>query len=602
VSGILALLHLDGRPVNHELARRLTDSMRSIGPDGRSVWAEEETALGCAAFHTVPEQPGEANPLAVDDLVVVLDGRIDNRGELRAACRGRGVDIEPEAGDGAHVLAAYRAWGLDAPAHLVGEWAFVIWDRRQRLLLAARDHMAVRSLRWWASSDTLIVCSVFRPILDHPDVRPEPDEGVIAEWLAGTPKSLDGTLWKGVSSVPGGRCLVADAGGTTPRVLQYWDRSRLLEDPIRTEDDARELMIAGVEEAVRCRMRVIGTPEIELSGGWDSSTVAVVAHDLHHAGRAGDFALSSAVYPGERHDEAMYIEAVEQHLRRAAIKRAQDLVPIEDTQQALSEIGHPWPRDASRQLPVTPTRRVTLSGDGGNETLGGMWSSAASVGLSPFIVGSSSARHSLDAFLHRVVRPRLRPHLPRLIRVARQPPLGEWLSPDLIKRTSLPERLANAEALPRHGTTRQRELLGWADFWGVHFTDLTTELDRGRYVELRHPLHDVRLFELAVRTPARFSGTVQFGTRRLHAAAFASRLPRPVTARVWGVDFDDLRRREVLQMRGRAKGCPELVARGFVTPEGLSKLDARIGSSGPVLWAASLLYAVELWMSSTSST
>ena len=39
--------------------------------------------------------------------------------------------------------------------------------------------------------------------------------------------------------------------------------------------EAADAIRSAVTEAVRAHLRCIGTPEIELSGGWDSSTVAL---------------------------------------------------------------------------------------------------------------------------------------------------------------------------------------------------------------------------------------------------------------------------------------------------------------------------------------
>jgi len=58
-----------------------------------------------------------------DDCVLCGNIRIDNGPELRQSL-GRS-----SGEDGALVLAAWRRWGTDCPAHLVGDFAFMLWDQ-----------------------------------------------------------------------------------------------------------------------------------------------------------------------------------------------------------------------------------------------------------------------------------------------------------------------------------------------------------------------------------------------------------------------------------------------------------------------------------------
>lgn len=594
MSAIAAVLHLDGRPVAAEVVAGLTQAMALNGPDGQAVWSEGAVGLGCASFHTVPEQLDEPMPLVNATRALVLDGRIDNRAELRRACAGRGVTVAPDSGDGAYVIAAYDAWGVDAPAHLIGEWAFVLWDRSDERLLAARDHMARRSLRWWCDGRTLIVSSQFPGILEHPDVRANPNEGMIAEWLAGVPSTIDETLWAGIRNVPGARRLVSSRRGT-PQLSRYWDPADETADPIKSVAEATDAMRSTVTEAVRAHLRCIGTPEVELSGGWDSSTVALVAHELQ-AGGGPDFRLSSVVFPDEpRIDESPYIEAVERQLGRPVLKRLHAPAPFDALAQALRVTRHPWRRDDWRAIPASPSHRVTLTGDGGDETLGGMWPSGPAMVVDPLLTRRRRPA-GVRGLLSATVRPHVRPHLPRVVRVARSVPLGAWLDPTFSHRTALARRLVDAEPPARHTTLRRIAILTWLNSWSVHQGDLGWELDRGRYVELRQPLHDVRLVRLALRLPARVTGSPYTNARLLHGYAFGSSLPSLVTGRTWGTEFTPLRVTE-LQRLVDGLGEPRRVrASGRMDATGSAKLidSGLLGTSD--YWPASLLYAVELWM------
>jgi asparagine synthetase B (glutamine-hydrolysing) len=592
MSGILAVFHRDGRPVATETVRRMATAMADAGPDGLEVWTRGEIGLAVASFHTVPEQVGEPAPLVNGDLAIAFDGRIDNRAELRRALAARGQRLPPEAGDGAHVLAAYRVWGDELPPRLIGEHAFVLWDGRTRRILGVRDHVGVRALRWWSDGRTLVACSHFAPILAHPAVPARPNEGVVAEWLCNMPTSIDESLWDGVLSVPGGGRL--RAGRDHPgRVDRYWrPQDEIGRRRIRSADEAREMLVELVTEAVRCRMRAVGRPLVELSGGWDSSTVAVVAHDLHAAGEITDFELFAALYPGLPCDETPWIEAVEQQLARTATRRPQAPAdPVED-ERTVRALRHPFARDPLREIVVSAQRRVGLTGQGGDEVVGGMFYDLGSL-LDPRRARRASGRGA-RALLHETARPLIRPLLPVRVRAARLPTFPPWVSPALLQRTSLAERVARREPLVTHGSVRSRATAASLDSFSIHMMDLDFELERGPYLEYRHPMLDVRLVRFALALPARIAGTFDTDPRRLHAAAFGDRLPRLVRARRLGTDFIPFYAIGMRRMRAFHRGCPRLVAEGWLLASKAGPLDDEADTSAG-LGRALMSYSLDAW-------
>ena len=567
--------------------------MAHAGPDGLDIWTSGEMGLAVASFHTVPEQVAEPAPLVQGDLAIAFDGRIDNRKEIRRACAGHGISVAAKAGDAAHVLAAYRLYGKQVAQELIGEHAFVLWDGREHRVLGVRDHVGVRSLRWWSDGRTLIACSHFAPILAHPDVRVRPNEGMVAEWLCDRIHTIDESLWDGVFSVPGGGQLSAGRG-LPPRVTRYWrPQDEIGTARIRREEEARELLVELTTEAVRCRLRAVGHPLVELSGGWDSSTVAVVAHDLHAAGAAQDFNLFSALYPGLSCDESPWIEAVEQRLSRTAIKQPQHVADPARNEAAVRRLRHPWAIDWLRNLPATPERRVALTGDGGNTVLGGMCHDLVSL-LDPRTLRRAAARDGRRTLWRESTRPWIRPLLPQRVRASRQPPPPPWVSPALLRRVAFAERIAAREPLPSRGDLRDRALVALLDSSTFHLQDLLGGLERGRYVEYRNPLLDVRLVKLAIALPSVLVGTVDTDPRRLHDAAFGASLPAVVRSRRFGTDFMPFVARGMRAMREHHRGCPRLVQEGWLVRTEIGPIDD-FADTQAGLWRARLAYCLHAW-------
>jgi len=90
---------------------------------------------------TTPKSLQEELSLATQSsaLGITADARIDNRNELIEALdlRHRPSGHIP---DSQFILAAYENWGERCPEHLLGDFAFAIWDRRAQALFCVRDH------------------------------------------------------------------------------------------------------------------------------------------------------------------------------------------------------------------------------------------------------------------------------------------------------------------------------------------------------------------------------------------------------------------------------------------------------------------------------
>lgn len=75
-------------------------------------------------------------------LALVFNGTIYNYPELRAELKAKGYHFYSD-GDTETILKAYAEWGEDAPQHLIGMFAFAIWDMQKKTLFSPRPHGAL---------------------------------------------------------------------------------------------------------------------------------------------------------------------------------------------------------------------------------------------------------------------------------------------------------------------------------------------------------------------------------------------------------------------------------------------------------------------------
>ncbi len=196
--------------------------------------------------------------------------RRPHRQPLRARRRARRSKASASAP--AVVLAAWRRWGLDCGAHLLGDFVVVVSDEAARRVVCIRDPMGQRPLFYGASARAAssldpesqqVVRSARRGVLHVR--RPMPNEGMVAEYLTGDPATVAETLWRGVYRLPPAhtleitpeRCDGARATGTSI------PSARVRTTPSAGEyaDHFREVFTRAVECRVRDAGRAWRVPE-----------------------------------------------------------------------------------------------------------------------------------------------------------------------------------------------------------------------------------------------------------------------------------------------------------------------------------------------------
>jgi asparagine synthase (glutamine-hydrolysing) len=293
----------------------MLDAAPYRGPDGTRIHAVGNVGLGHASMAVTPEDELERQPVVSTrtGCVIVADLRLDNREELSARLR---ETLTPRTGDAQLLLRAYDAWGLDAPKHLLGDFAFAIWDPRDRTLVCGRDTSGQRSLFYRSSGSEFAAASEIQQLLQDPAIRVEPNEGRVRDFL--TPlnmlrneKDSYETYYEGIFSVLAGQLVVVSGNGLTAR--RYWTFEPPTELRYRTNAEYAEHYRALLSDVVRPRLRSSRPIGVMLSGGLDSSSVACTALELLRSGTVpGRLKSFSFVFDGLDCDERDFIRDIEE--------------------------------------------------------------------------------------------------------------------------------------------------------------------------------------------------------------------------------------------------------------------------------------------------
>ena len=267
--------------------------------DAREQWADGAAALGWRGDEDAEEGRRSRMPLVHRDagLAVTASARLDNRSTL---CDAAGIPrlLRAETSDGALILAAYERWGGGCPVHLLGDYAFAVWDTRNRRLFCARDHIGARPLYYSLTNGRIVLASDVNAVLAAPDVSDELDEAVVATHLMHARRPLgERTFFRTIRKLPPGHSLRVTE--RSAHVERWWRPENAPAAPPGDDDELARTFLALYASAVEDRVRGPHPVGVHLSGGLDSSSVAVLAaRALRRAARPAPSAFSWQPPPG----------------------------------------------------------------------------------------------------------------------------------------------------------------------------------------------------------------------------------------------------------------------------------------------------------------
>jgi asparagine synthase (glutamine-hydrolysing) len=281
MSGLCGIVNYDGAPVDLHILNQMAAAAGHRGPDGVGIWIDGAVGFAHLALHITPESLHEYQPLVSPqgDLVLSADARIDNREELIPFLSTKGHLRDGAPTDADVILAAYRYWGTDCPVHLIGDFAFAIWDRARRRFFAARDAMAMRAFYYRVEPHRVLFGTEIKQIMVVPGVPRRVFEPSVGAHLAGLFGPLSRTFFEGITQLEPAHALLVDSAGH--RTWRYWDIDPEERIEYTNEHDYAEHFLELFKEAVRCRLRSVKPVGIFLSGGMDSGCIASTAGWLH---------------------------------------------------------------------------------------------------------------------------------------------------------------------------------------------------------------------------------------------------------------------------------------------------------------------------------
>jgi asparagine synthase (glutamine-hydrolysing) len=295
MSGICGIFRFDGEPVAQRDLDRQMAQLAHLGPDRARTWRAGPVGLGHLMMRVTREDLSDAQPLHDTELSLVADLRLDNR-EALAEALSIGAEALSDMPDSALLLAAYKKWDADCAEHLIGDFAFAVWDGRKKSLTLACDHMGQRHVLYHKGEGFFAFATEIKGLWALPKVpRALLEERVAQGLLFDEPPGLGGTVYEGILSVRGGAVLTIGSDGAVAS-RRYWEPHA---DPAHLDRDEAyyiETYRKVLTEAVECRLRRATAPAgLFMGGGFDSSAICALAGPVVTAQGRKFIAVSSVM-------------------------------------------------------------------------------------------------------------------------------------------------------------------------------------------------------------------------------------------------------------------------------------------------------------------
>lgn len=293
--------------------QRMTDALQHRGPNGEGHWcrSDQQVMLGHRRLSIIDLSDQAAQPMhfqqptsSLTRYSIVHNGEIYNYIELRKQLRNEGYRFQTES-DTEVILAAYDFWQDECVEQFDGMFAFAIWDHEQQQLFAARDRFGEKPFYFYFDKQKLVFASEMKALWAAGIPRQVNQQmlfNFITIGYTDNPNKPHETFFQDIFQLPPAHRLFYDWADEAPHTESYWEIDLDHQNIHISSDEAQEQFRYLLSASVRRRLRSDVPMGCSLSGGIDSSSIALLATQLGASPQ--QFQAYTARFTGYEKDES----------------------------------------------------------------------------------------------------------------------------------------------------------------------------------------------------------------------------------------------------------------------------------------------------------
>lgn len=313
--GIAGIINFSGLPIDIIEIENMTRLVAHRGPDGEGFYSDKNLAFGHRRLSIIDLSSLGAQPMTYKDkFVITFNGEIYNYLEIKEQLVILGYQFFTHT-DTEVILTAYDAWGTDCVKQFNGMWSFAIYDKIRNIVFCSRDRFGVKPFYYTIVNNKFIFGSEIKQLLYHyPKVKA--NKVILLDYLVmNMTDHTDQTFFDNIYTLKGSHNLIFDLLKNHFIINKYYKISFNEEINKLNLEESKKLFIREFERSVNWRLRSDVKVGTCLSGGLDSSNIALVASKKYHVLNSEPFSAITGQSVDGKVNEYKYAKSVADHLR-----------------------------------------------------------------------------------------------------------------------------------------------------------------------------------------------------------------------------------------------------------------------------------------------
>ncbi|WP_343564158.1 asparagine synthase (glutamine-hydrolyzing) [Kiloniella sp. b19] len=377
---VTASNHQSPAVLQQDLAQA-TDSLLHRGPDAHAHWISDDRKCGLGHTRLAIQDlsPSGQQPMqsACGRYWMAFNGEVFNRLEILETLQVEQKELRGHSDTEVMLLAIARLGLEKAVTHFIGQFAFALWDDRDKRFFLVRDRLGIKPLYWSNQQGLITFGSELKSLLHYTGCSRALNTDAIANYLKLGYIPAPHSIYRGIQKQTPGTILSFNSDGSCQET-PFWSMKEVVRhtgnsDKIVTLDEAVRAIEPILEDAVQKRMIADVELGAFLSGGLDSSLITA----LMQKNSTRPVRTFSIGFDQEGYNEAEHAKLIAQHL---GTEHTELYVTEQDLLSEVSGLMKVYdePFADSSQIPTKLLSRLTrehvtvaLSGDGGDEVFAG---------------------------------------------------------------------------------------------------------------------------------------------------------------------------------------------------------------------------------------
>lgn len=355
---------------NNKIIKNMVNRIIHRGPDEQNVYEDECVSLGFARLSIIDLNNGTQPMLNEDNsMVLVFNGEIYNFKVIREDLIEKGHKFRTNT-DSEVILHGYEEYGSEILKKLRGMFAFTIWDKKKNILFGARDIFGIKPYYYYKNNNSFMFGSEIKSFLEHPKFIKKLRKEKLVEYLTFTAIPGSETFFENVYKLLPSHYYIYDLTTGEMKIDKYYEIKYDIDND-KTMEEYAELISASVKESVEAHK--ISDVEVGcfLSSGVDSSYV------VNELAKNNDIKTYTVGFENKKYSE---IDAVKEFAEEINVKNKCKYISADEYFDSVHKVQYhmdePLANPSANLLYFVSNLaaqevKVVMSGEGADEMFGG---------------------------------------------------------------------------------------------------------------------------------------------------------------------------------------------------------------------------------------